>query len=1202
MATNVILHEEQLARSSLGHQIGDHYKIHAHTLEVLNSINKRLNEDDKILRPYRRALTFSRIIQKDLVPILVNSQVHSDIFDAVVRLLVNITLPVECLFPAEVMANSEVGKQTVYELNYSLKKTKELYRDSRTTRPVMERLCAIFAKDADISSGEVTMVNNCLLLLRNILHIPDVSNQGRNARSVKCSNQNQIMWNLFSQNLDNVLIDLICHSLSGYWSATIVQLIALVYKDQHVVTLQQLLQNFLESTMSESSEDNESNTSPPDRSGSCSSDLLSMDDRSDGNSGSGSGSRNSPNIQETRSSPPIQKARNPDSYHSSNRMLSKKTTFAESKDMAYISQESGIESSVIEADFRKPPSNKRANAVTVFEQQCALEEQSEEPPQKKRITEVDGNPSAKSILNGQSSPKREVTHKRKVAIAAVDEPISLSYDKTTNIHDSDSSEITGVPKRSKVQGSSGDISDYGYVSQQTIESENQEYLSTSSNEEEQNNSGKKNPPHTNLAKPRNKKVSLTLEEKKEKRRLTLLKRSKANRLKVKAMVNHIPTDEDISELLKEFTVDFLLKGYSDLVNDILQQLMNDDGLLMDKSHFLWLITYFLKFTGQLELDLAQMNSVLSFKMLSYLTFVGVEQLEMLELAHRKRRRDLTPHLRRMHLVVTALREFIQTLDLYESVSSITKADKKKIRLLHLQACYTREIRQLILLLLRRYKPVIQPLQYLSDLVVSNHMLLVKTEEAKDCPDYIGPPFDMTEHVRQFANAELMRQYGRLLEDFSNNSQHVNDCIFTIMHHIAGDLNSPETLCMPSILKSFSKIWEQGKEVCDEWTDLIEYVIQKFIQTMGSMPHSCATNMVESLDDAATVDDYGFTPVQASTLLRHYTQVENTKDPVGAIIEIYRQMDNKTLPRVAIIQELISQNIITHAQYMNLMYMKSMMLPYQPVADGSIIAEIGSGRCDSVKDEMDERILTDKNTDNKDLEIHLLTDCLLKQGRGLLITWLQESLLDACRVKMYPTDIIPEGSPISHEPIPFYYNLTKQSIPLVPWSRAQDQGLQTEAFILLLHKLGFLLPADVGKIFPRIPHFWSADHMYGLASKLGPIQNDQLRFSIDELEAAHCQDTKLVATPNIKPESSPEYEEMSMDMDKYPDILMDDMDSADDIEQLDLMPTHDTSAVWQQLALTSKQLSTKASPSESSPDFKFMDDLQHLSLKINGFDK
>ena len=81
----------------------------------------------------------------------------------------------------------------------------------------------------------------------------------------------------------------------------------------------------------------------------------------------------------------------------------------------------------------------------------------------------------------------------------------------------------------------------------------------------------RNAPHrTNPVKPRAKKdvSGLTPLEKKEKHRLKLLKRSKENIMRVKAMVNHIPTDKDISELLKEFTVDFMLKGYSNLLQGL----------------------------------------------------------------------------------------------------------------------------------------------------------------------------------------------------------------------------------------------------------------------------------------------------------------------------------------------------------------------------------------------------------------------------------------------------------------------------------------------------------------------------------------------------------------------------------------------------------------------------------------------------------
>lgn len=44
---------------------------------------------------------------------------------------------------------------------------------------------------------------------------------------------------------------------------------------------------------------------------------------------------------------------------------------------------------------------------------------------------------------------------------------------------------------------------------------------------------------------------------------------------MKGLVQHTPTDEDISNLLKEFTVDFLLKGYGCLVSELHLQLLTN---------------------------------------------------------------------------------------------------------------------------------------------------------------------------------------------------------------------------------------------------------------------------------------------------------------------------------------------------------------------------------------------------------------------------------------------------------------------------------------------------------------------------------------------------------------------------------------------------------------------------------------------------
>ena len=77
-----------------------------------------------------------------------------------------------------------------------------------------------------------------------------------------------------------------------------------------------------------------------------------------------------------------------------------------------------------------------------------------------------------------------------------------------------------------------------------------------------------------------------------------------------ATLARAPTDEDVAQLLKEFTVNFLLHGYDALVGELHRQLLRhtNQPLPLDRSHFLWLITFFLRFAVLLELDLEHVRS------------------------------------------------------------------------------------------------------------------------------------------------------------------------------------------------------------------------------------------------------------------------------------------------------------------------------------------------------------------------------------------------------------------------------------------------------------------------------------------------------------------------------------------------------------------------------------------------------------------
>lgn len=82
--------------------------------------------------------------------------------------------------------------------------------------------------------------------------------------------------------------------------------------------------------------------------------------------------------------------------------------------------------------------------------------------------------------------------------------------------------------------------------------------------------------------------------------------------------------------------------------------------------------------------------------------------------------------------------------------------------------------------------------------------------------------------------DIMRQYSRLLENFNVNDEMVNDCIFTMMHHIAGDLRNVNVLLQPSILRVFLRIWREGFELCGVSVCVLLEGIHSYSRTSASV--------------------------------------------------------------------------------------------------------------------------------------------------------------------------------------------------------------------------------------------------------------------------------------------------------------------------------------------------------------------------------
>lgn len=955
--------------SNLGFTNADGYHVNENCNAALESIVQNILSEDKLLRTYRRSISFGQNIKKDLIPLLINTKDDKTV-ELLIKILVNLTVPVECLLSVDTVNKTDIGRHAIFEINNLLSSTKLASTDQRVCKVIVDFL----KKNTDVeqksklSAEQCTNISNTLLFVRNILHIPeDINCLNPTYTNPSHTIQNQLLWNLFSQSIDKLLIKLMTIPDAINWCVTMVQLIALIYKDQHVTTLHKLLNMWVETSLYESSEDNESNTSTLNRGSDHSSPMLTSDYTSDSSDTAASGKRN------------------------------------------------------------------------------------EEP-------------------NSVSSSSNEL-------------PAMKPVHQTPN------------PLKQRINN--------------------------------------------------NVRTSVTLQERKRKK---IIKRCKANIINVKGLSHNTPTDDDISNVLKEFTVDFLLKGYNSLVRTLHTQILTNMQLEIDTSHFFWLVTYFLKFATQIELDLEHVCSVLSFDIVSYLTAEGVNLCEQFELAVKFNGNDLKSKIRRLHLVVTAIREFIQAMEVYKKSRHICNIDNEFLLKLQMKMCETEELRSLFVMLLRHYNPRYHSKQYLQDLIVTNHNLLILLDNVMKQPDYKGES-KMIDHIRQFSSPEIMCQYGLLLEDYEKNGEFVNDCIFTLMHHVGGEVGLI-SLFQPNILKTFTLIWKSEFEICDDWSDLIVYVINTFMKKPEKLQNSinlCSdketfedkhlkdllmsaeelqpSKQRKSIQFACENIANRWSEEELSSLSWNYMQCNSSADVIGDIVKLFKE-NGIIKTRNSVVKELYNQFLINKEEFENLLKKEN----EKPTSSKT----------------------TQESNETRDDEISKLCQQLRQDGMPKFLDWVQIVLLKTCFAKIYlekmkskrfglseMTVFDKHGQPIESllnqpaelpvmSPVSYHSLLLDKSVPLVPWNCQQASICKDLKFLQLLHKLGFHMPMDTGKLFIRIPNFWTPDFLYEVAGKISPIDVSKLKFSLNDISASgdvSSSETSSIVLPELslgtELESTPE---------------------------------------------------------------------------------
>ncbi|XP_076436066.1 protein timeless-like [Babylonia areolata] len=218
--------------SGLGCFVEDIYVPADDCEDVLDEIIESLTREDPKLRNGRRKLSCDKIVEKDLVP-LIMCCTDEDIIGRCLRLLANLTQPLEVFLQLGV----SLGQQCQREINSLVNGAKARCTDLDFFKSLQNRMEMALVRNGEekVQLADSELLNHALLLLRNLLHTsPDDQLSSETSITLQ-----SMLSSFFLSEMDKLLLRMLNHPQKSDWVVSIVQLLSLVFKDHAGVLLEE---------------------------------------------------------------------------------------------------------------------------------------------------------------------------------------------------------------------------------------------------------------------------------------------------------------------------------------------------------------------------------------------------------------------------------------------------------------------------------------------------------------------------------------------------------------------------------------------------------------------------------------------------------------------------------------------------------------------------------------------------------------------------------------------------------------------------------------------------------------------------------------------------------------------------------------------------------------------------------------------------
>ncbi|XP_070815087.1 protein timeless homolog [Chaetodon trifascialis] len=215
--------------SALGFLEGDTYHKEADCLESVKDLIRYLRHEDDT-RDVRQQLGAGQIVQNDLLPIIIQHGQDKPLFDACIRLMVNLTQPAMLCFGK--VPDDPVFRHHFLQVTSHLQAYKEAFASERVFGILSEILYNLLQLDWEHRQEEDNLlIERILLLVRNVLHVPADPCEEKKVDD-DASVHDRLLWAIHMSGFDDLVKFLASAQSEQQWSMHVLEIISLMFRDQ----------------------------------------------------------------------------------------------------------------------------------------------------------------------------------------------------------------------------------------------------------------------------------------------------------------------------------------------------------------------------------------------------------------------------------------------------------------------------------------------------------------------------------------------------------------------------------------------------------------------------------------------------------------------------------------------------------------------------------------------------------------------------------------------------------------------------------------------------------------------------------------------------------------------------------------------------------------------------------------------------------